>query len=161
MLVAREYLRLADPRAIGDVGLSETKSAFTRGRLSAGDWSQVVKGAHLASAAIRLACIDDVLEQANTGRALYGECRAYFGSQKRFQPAADRRGCTCSVSFHIMLRDSVGHREPPPGEVRYEARQRCIEATPFSDAHARLRQTEQELAGVLSANGVVLPAVEG
>lgn len=160
LLVARAYLHLADPEAIGDVGLSETKRAFVCGHLNAADWSQVMKGAHLASAAIRLACIDDVLEEAHAGRVLYGECRAFFGAQKRFQPADAPRGSTCSEWFHIMLRDSIGHREPQPGEVRYEARQRCIEATTFGAAHARLRQTEHELADVLSANGVVLPVVE-
>ena len=46
-----------------------------------------------------------------------------------------------------MLRDSIGHREPPPGEVRYEARRRCIEATCFGPAYARLRQNGTRLHG--------------
>jgi hypothetical protein len=163
MLVAREYLCLADPELIGNVGLSETKSAFTRGRLSADDWSQVMKGAHLASAAIRLACIDDVLKDTPAGRPLYRECRAFF--QKKGAPLADDpRGSTCSEWFHVMLRDSIGHREPQQASGRqarrYEARQRCIESTSFGAAYARLRQTEQELAGTLAASGVILPAVE-
>lgn len=166
MLVAREYLRPAEPGAIGAVGLSETKSAFAAGRLTAADWEQVTKGAHLASAAIRLACMDDVLSTTPAGRDLYRECRAYF--RKRNAPIADDvRGRTPSEWFHVMLRDSIAHEEPhQPAATstqarRYDARQRCIEAATFGAAYARLRQTEQELAGALAANGVVLPVVEG
>jgi len=54
MLVAREYLALADP--------GETAAGFTSGaRLSPATWSRALKAAHLASAAIRLASLTQAL----------------------------------------------------------------------------------------------------
>jgi hypothetical protein len=69
--VAQAYLTLADPEdEDGRIRLSESKDAFAPGaRVSLADWSRTMKGAHLASAAIRLASIDEVLDRANDGRA--------------------------------------------------------------------------------------------
>lgn len=57
MLVAREYLALADPGAADEpTPLGETAAGFTSGaRPSPTTWSRALKAAHLASAAIRLA----------------------------------------------------------------------------------------------------------
>jgi len=80
-LVAQVYLETASPEGEDcAMPLGATKDAFAPGtRLSPDDWSLAVRAAHLASAAIRLGSIDDVLRRANTGRELYGECRTYFG----------------------------------------------------------------------------------
>jgi hypothetical protein len=163
MLMAQEYLRRADPSGLRDVVMSDTTAAFLRGRLTAEDWSKVTKGADLASAAIRLASIEDVLRAVGQDRALYRDCRLYFA--KCSKAADDARGRTCSDWFHIMLRDSIAHNEPTgqPKTVqdqRYEARQQCIAELTFGEAHDRLRRTEADLMGVLTANGVTLPSVE-
>jgi len=163
MLVAQEYLRRGDPSGIREVVMSETTAAFLRGRLTAEDWSKVTKGADLASAAIRLASIEDVLRAAGQDRALYRACRMYFARSST--AADDVRGRTCSDWFHIMLRDSIAHNEPigqakAVQDQRYEARQRCIAGLTFGQAHDRLRRTEADLMGVLAANGVRLPVVE-
>jgi len=163
ILVAREYLRLGDPEHASGVGMSANKNTFMRGPISPVAWSEVMKAAHLASAAIRLASIDEVLKRAGKGRPLYGECRAYF--QKDSSGDDDPRGTSCSEWLHVMLRDSIAHNEPlegVPGKhtQRYEARQRCIEATLVGEAYARLRQTEEDLVAVIASLGIVLPVVE-
>ncbi len=166
MLVAREYLRLADPpEEFWGINMGKTANAFTEPTLSASRWAQVLLGAHLASAAVRLATIDEVLEETTTGtRHCYSDCRAYFRRSSR--RGTDTRGSTCSVWFHIMLRDAIGHGEPsgdagedPEQKTRYEDRQRCIERTTFGEAHARLQQTANELEAVLAAHGIILPVV--
>ena len=164
ILVAREYLRLGDPEHASGVGMSANKNTFMRGPTSPVAWSEVMKGAHLASAAIRLASIDEVLKRAGRGRPLYRECRAYF--QKDSSGDDDPRGTSCSEWFHVMLRDSIAHNEPLEGvpgkhaHQRYEARQRCIEATLIGETYATLRQTEEDLAAVIASLGIVLPVVE-
>jgi hypothetical protein len=117
-----------------------------------------MRAAHLASAAIRLASIDEVFDKANAGRGLYRECRGYFG--RRTPIAEDPRGSSCSEWFHVMLRDAIAHIESPEeGAAHDEARQRCIETTTFGEAHARLEQTADELAEVLAEKGIVLPGL--
>jgi hypothetical protein len=89
-----------------------------------------VRAAHLASEAIRLASIDQVLHKAHETRLVYHECRPYFGRGGKTLPA-DPRGSACEEWFHVMLRDAVAHNEPPDEDTpewlaaRYEARQRC------------------------------------
>jgi hypothetical protein len=164
LLVAQVYLDLADPEGGEDeIPLGATKDAFVSGaRLSLDDWSRAQKAAHLASAAIRLASIDQVLDKAHEGRPVYQECRRYFGRGGKTLPA-DPRGSACEEWFHVMLRDAVAHNEPPDEDtpewlaVRFEARQLSIEATPFDRALGCLRQTAKHLAGVMKGLGIVLP----
>jgi hypothetical protein len=162
--VAREYLRLAKPpKEFESLGLSHAIPAFTRATLSSSEWSQTLTAAHLSSSAVRLAAADQVLEKTETGsRHVHAECRAYFRTWSK--SPHDIRGSTCSESFHIMLRDCIGHREgdataDTEQKNRYEQRQRCIEQTSFLPAHARLQQTADELVTVLTADGVALPGV--
>jgi hypothetical protein len=100
--VAQAYLPLADPEdEDGRIRLSESKDAFAPGaRVSLAEWSRTMKGAHLASAAIRLASIDEVLDRANDGRALYQECRKYFRTGTTI--ADDPPGSSCPVWFHVI-----------------------------------------------------------
>lgn len=156
LLVARKYLELGDPgHEAGAVGLSATKDAFRSGAcVSVAEWALTMKAAHLASAAIRLTSIDEVLARANERRALYRECREYFGKDL---PIIDPRGSSCSEWFHVMLRDAVAHNEPLGERApRYKARQRCIETTTFGDAHSRLERAANELAELLAQKGIVL-----
>jgi len=66
----------------------------------------------------------------------------------------------------IYARKSTDQRKPgreriaAAGPSSYEARQRCIEATPVGETYARLRQTEKDLAAVIASLGIVLPVVE-
>lgn len=161
MLVAQEYLRLGQPPLMSrDTRMGDVGKPLARGTLTATEWSQTMSGAHLASAAIRLASIDHVLEAAKEPRPLYLACRAYFRGDAELDP----RGQTCSEWFHVMFRDAVAHNEPSRGasgkqHQRYEGRQRCVEATTYGEAHHRLKKTVDELLAVLEEHGVVLPSV--
>jgi hypothetical protein len=163
MLVAQEYLRLGDPPMLSrDIKMGEAAEAVTRA--TAVEWSQTMLAAHLASTAIRLASIDHVLKTAKEARALYLACREYFRAKSCL--ADDARGHTCSQWFHVMLRDAVAHNEPRRGapdkqNQRYQARQRCVEATTYDEAHDRLKQIAGELLEVLAAQGIVLPGAGG
>lgn len=163
LLVAREYLRVADPPATThDIKMGQTAKALAKATLTEPEWSQTMIGAHLASAAVRLTSIDEVLKTAKEARPLYTNCRKYFFKNSCL--ADDLRGSTCSEWFHVMLRDAVAHNEPRPGapdkqKRRFEARQQCIATTTFGDAHLRLRQTEENLSAIVTAYGVVVPAV--
>jgi hypothetical protein len=68
--------------------------------------------AHLSSAAIRLASIEEVLKDANVQNDSYRQCRDYFNG--RDGDADDPRGSTPSEWLHVMLRDNAAHEEPPP-----------------------------------------------
>jgi hypothetical protein len=163
-LVAQVYLEMVGPEGEEcTIPLGATKDAFVSGaRLSLDDWSRAMKAAHLASAAIRLSSIDQVLDKGHHGRSVYQECRRYFGRGGKTMPA-DPRGSACEGWFHVMLRDAVAHNEPPDVDtpewlaVRFEARQLSIEATPFGHALSRLRQTAEHLAGILKGIGIELP----
>ena len=165
LLVAVEYLQLGrPPTALEGLTLSNAVSAFSKGTLDDSEWSQTKLGAHLASAAVRLACADELLEKTHTGpRHVYKESHTYFRkSSKVLLP--DTKGKTCSEWFHIMLRDSIGHRErdatrDPIQKTRYAERQDCIERTSFREAHQRLQQTADELLTVLKTEGITLPSV--
>ena len=165
LLVALEYLRLGcPPTALEELTLSNAVSAFSKGMLDESEWAQTMHGAHLASAAVRLACADELLENTHTEpRHVYKECRAYFRRRsKALLP--DTKGNTCSEWFHIMFRDSIGHRERDATsdaiqKSRYADRQDCIERTSFRSAHKRLQQTADELVRVLKAEGITLPSV--
>ena len=163
LLVAREYLHVADPPAASrDIKMGQTAKALAKATLTEPEWSQTMIGAHLASAAVRLTSIDEVLKTAKEARPLYTNCRKYFSKNSCL--ADDPRGSTCSEWFHVMLRDAVAHNEPRPGapdkqKQRFKARQQCIEATTFGDAHLRLTQTEDDLSAIATAYGVIVPAV--
>jgi hypothetical protein len=112
-----------------------------------------ILGAHLASAASRLASVEDVLDKACCNRTSYRECRQHFSSSKKAL-RSDSRGSTCSEWFHIMLRDGVGHHETPEApseehERRYRARQTCLESTTFREAYSKLVEIAGGLEGVM------------
>src|SRR5262245_7821835 len=122
ILVAHEYLRLAKPpQEFESLALSNAASAFAKATLDHSEWAQTMLGAHLASAAVRLASADEILEKTRTGtRHVYKECRAYFRKNSKAR-LPDARGNHCSEWFHIMLRDAIGHRE---GDATDDAEQK-------------------------------------
>jgi hypothetical protein len=166
LLVAREYLELGSPpAALRDIRMSANANAFTKKLVTNSEWSQTMLGAHLTSAAVRLASIDAVLKKGGVGRATYIECLTYFSRNRPTLPARDNRAQVCSEWFHVMLRDAIAHEEPQPSDPdeaqsRYETRQNLIEETTFGAAYAQLRQTADELAVRLRAHRIVLPSVE-
>jgi hypothetical protein len=159
MLVAREYLRLGNPPPeYEDTRMGESADALT-GALDppASAWERTLIGAHLGSAAIRLASTEAVLTKGGIARPVYTACLKYF-SPRNPSPGVDARGETCSEWFHVMLRDAVCHQEPPEGEAdRYAARQRCIEGATFAQAYERLQITMNDLLAVLRRLGITLP----
>src|SRR5215470_14998392 len=118
MLIAEEYLKLASP-AQGEVTetLGMTKESFMPGAAVTENIRELtIVGAHLSSAAIRLASIEDVLRESGNAAPSYSECRAYYGGAERLgekQLDDDPRGQGCSEWFHVMLRDNAAHKEPP------------------------------------------------
>ena len=111
--MARVYLDLADPEGEDDsIPLGATSTPSRRGaHLRIDDWAQAVRVAHLASAAIRLASIDQVLDKAHKGRSVYHECRRYFWKDSSIIPD-DPHGSSCSEWFQVMLRYAIAHNEP-------------------------------------------------
>ena len=64
MLVAREYLRIAAPPVFyADLPMGRSGGAFSKPMLAAADWSQTMTAANLASAAVRLASAEEILEK--------------------------------------------------------------------------------------------------
>jgi hypothetical protein len=167
MFVADEYLRLAAPSAGIHKRFSETVSDFASGHPVSKETQDLIKlGAHLASAAIRLASIDAVLKQAGVGRPVYLACLAYFNDKsfkkERLQDA-DPRANTVSDWYHVMLRDNATHQEPPrsasePVKRRWGIRQKFVPETTPAQAHAQLTHIAGELLQQLKdTHGLVLP----
>ena len=136
MFVARHYLlHLASAAPQRSMPMGATKDKFKlAGALARSTRSDTIVNAYLASAAIRLASVDDVLCAAGLPRTAYQECRKYFA--RSANATRDARGSTCSEWFHIMLRDAIGHAEPDQSPTveqkkRYRDRQNCIEKTPL------------------------------
>ncbi len=119
-------------------------------------------GAHLSSAAIRMASVEDVLKQAQVANPSYLDWRAYFHGEKRFADS-EPRARTCSDWFHVMLRDNATHVEPPQAPTgrkakRCRIRQTCIENTTFADAYSKLREISKALHRFLTVrHDLVLP----
>jgi hypothetical protein len=152
MFVALHYLDRASDAEQYAIKMGTTADKFpATGDLDETTGRLTIIGADLASAATRLASVDDVLDAAGYGRDLYSPCRKYFS---RVAPGAtDPRGSECSVWFHIMFRDAVGHAEPSEStelkvKERYLARQICLQETTFAAAYAQLRKTAGELGAL-------------
>lgn len=162
-LIADGYLRLATDCAQIPDTFGMTKAAFLPSATLTDDVRRLAMlSAHLSSAAIRLASIDEVLKWAGFSRATYHECRDYFGRNPS-TTIADTRGESCSEWLHIMLRDNAAHEEPPlthPGleQQRRRKRQDCIEMLTFADVHSRLSMIATELREHLRVNhSLVVP----
>ena len=118
--------------------------------LGASEKREIIQLLLVALEYLRLGCPPTALEELTLSNAV-----SAFSKGK---------GNTCSEWFHIMFRDSIGHRErdaTPDAiqETRYADRQDCIERTSFRFAHKRLQQTADELVRVLKAEGITLPSV--
>jgi hypothetical protein len=165
LLVAQEYLRLAapPPEARAQV-LGGTTDAWTRAALTDPEWRHTVRTAHLASAAVRLAALDELLEETQTGtRNAFSSCRAYFKVHSGTPGPLAAYGARW---FHVLLRDAIGHPEPgaeqpddPQQLARYRERQRHIETTTWDDAVAWLSATTRELSATLKAVAVPVPTL--
>jgi hypothetical protein len=167
MLVAFEYLRLsASPLEYADIEMGKTAGAFSNAMLDAAEWSQTMMAANLASAAVRLASADEIIEKdLRAARSVYSDCRTYFHRNPKKRSPDDDRGRTCSTWFHVMLRDAIAHREleetPDPDlEKRYEDRHLCITRTTFGQAHSNLLETANDLSGDITALGIVVPGIQ-
>ncbi len=150
LFIAQHYLQLAEPaeRETRET-LGMTKDDFLPGvPLTERTRHLIAIGAHLSSAAIRLASIEDVLDDANVPNGSYRRCREYFSGGG---PAADDpRGSTPSEWLHVMLRDNAAHEEPPAAptstkERRRRARQDCLEAMTFAVAFVQVRTIANNL----------------
>lgn len=149
MLVAREYLRLARPAASKHTPLGSTMPGFSKGpAISKQTRRDTMLGAHLASAAIRLASIDAVLCEAKAGRRIYRDCRAFFRGDQKFADS----DCASRLSewLHVMLRDNATHEEPQPMATdpkrkRWGIRQRLLVRTTFAQAYTYLTRIADDL----------------
>ena len=166
LLVAQQYLRLAAPPPDArEETLGATTEAWTRTVLTGPEWRHTVRTAHLASAAVRLTALDELLEETQTGpRNAVSSCRAYFKAHSGTPGPLARHG---AFWFHVLLRDAIGHPEPgatepadPQQLARYQERQRDIAATTWTDAIARLTTTTDALTAILRAAGVRLPTMD-
>lgn len=158
ILIADSYISLAN-NAAGLTGetFGMTKLEFMPpASLSARARDLCLLSAHLSSAAIRLASIDEVLKWANEGRATYKECREYFSIGAR-STGVDSRGESCSEWLHVMLRDNAAHEEPVAGDsstiarARWNARQRLVERLTFSEVYAQLKVISAQLRAHLGS----------
>jgi hypothetical protein len=150
MFIAEYYLRFAQPaeRETTET-LGMTKDDFLPGvPLTANTCRLTPIGAHLSSAAIRLASIEEVLKDANVQNDSYRQCRDYFNGHG--EDADDPRGSTPSEWLHVMLRDNAAHEEPPVAPTskvgrRRRARQDCLEAMTFSVAFLQIQYIARAL----------------
>jgi len=140
-LIADGYLRLASDSAQIFETFGMTKTAFLPSSSITEEVQKLAMlSAHLSSAAIRLASMEEVLKWAGFSRTTYDECRSYFGWHPSIR-TADERGQSCSEWLHIMLRDNAAHEEPPithPDleQQRRRSRQDCIERLTFAEVLA-------------------------
>ncbi len=164
MLIAEHYLSLAAPAA-NEVQetLGMTKHDFLPGAaITDNSVRLAIIGAHISSAAIRLASVEEVLRNAGAANQYYVECRTYFSGRGKSQ-IGDPRASTCSEWFHVMLRDNAAHEEPPlapanPISQRRRARQTNLENTTFARAYSKVREIAESLRTLLEAKyRVVLP----
>jgi hypothetical protein len=168
MLVAFHYLRRAtDAQNYATTKLGHTKDTFPlAGTLDDESRKLTVLGADLASAAIRLASTDEILERAACGRGVYSPCRKYFGPTNIPQRVDLHQH---PEWFHILFRDAVGHAEPPDQspqakptllehEWRYLDRQNLIEATVFAEAYDRLHKIADELKTHVKKHRIGVPS---
>jgi hypothetical protein len=159
MFVARHYLRLATSAKGEAVKMGNTKGDFASGAtLGKRARRLTIIGAHLSSAAIRLASIEDVFEDAGIPNPSYVDCRAYFRGDPRLADT-DPRAVTCSDWLHIMLRDNAAHEEPDPARtgrkgIRWKTRQSNLEHTTFADAFDKIRAIATDLRTLSLKHGV-------
>jgi hypothetical protein len=148
MFIAEHYLQLAEPaerESIETLGM--TKDDFLPGSpLTEMTQRLTPIGAHVSSAAIRLASIEEVLKDADVQNDSYRECRDYFNGRGE----DDLRGSKPSEWLHVMLRDNAAHEEPsaaPASTVgrRRRARQDCLEAMTFAVAFVQVRSIARAL----------------
>lgn len=156
MVIAKSYLQNATPAATISDTLGMTKAWYRPPAvLTVQMWNQTFVGAHLSSAAVRLAAVEDVLLKAGVQRAKYKECRWYF-SAKNHDAVMGLSHSKCSEWLHVMLRDNAAHEEPDRNpneyyEKRWRERQDFIEALPFADAYRMVTHIADELAAHLIA----------
>jgi len=162
-LIADGYLGLATASAQISETFGMTKAAFLPSSSVTDDVRKLAMlSAHLSSAAIRLASIDEVLKWAGFSRTTYHECRNYFGKRPS-TTTVDLRGESCSEWLHVMLRDNAAHEEPPlmhPDleQQRRRGRQNCIEGLTFAEVYAKLQQIATEIRDHLRAqHSLIVP----
>lgn len=164
MLIAQHYLSLAAPAGKEGVEtLGMTKHDFMPGApINERTRGLAIIGAHISSAAIRLASVEEILTSANEPNLPYVECRAYFRGEASPQDD-DPRASTCSEWFHVMLRDNAAHEEPPSAPTgrrakRWRIRQNCLENTTFAQAYLRVCEIANSLRTLLTQeHGLSLP----
>jgi hypothetical protein len=110
MLIVEVYLDLASP-AIMETSetLGMTRHRFIPGEsITSEDRTLAIIGAHVSSAAIRLASIQDVLDDAGVPNRSYRECRAYFSGKSTLDDVDPR---ACHV-FRMVSRHAPRQRRP-------------------------------------------------
>ncbi|SRR6266436_10332604 len=154
LFAARHYLRLASgAREERRWKMGDTASDFRRGiRPSRRSRRLTLLGAHLSSAAIRLATVEKVLSRAGSPTDAYRECGAFYrGKAASYPPTTE--------CLHVLLRDSIGHEEPSAGS-QWHKRQDDIQVLSFADAHRALTTIEQTLRLYLKTeHGITLPLI--
>jgi hypothetical protein len=160
MLIAETYLDLSSPASAETrETLGMTKYAFMPGSaLDPRTRALAILGAHISSAAIRLASVENVLERAGESMPHYRACRDYFNGDG----PDNLNGRTCSRWFHVMLRNNAAHEEPSRThlgvrEQRRRERQDCIEMTTFSEAHSKIRAIANELQSLVTTTYGIAP----
>jgi hypothetical protein len=157
LLIAEGYLELASSAATITETLGMTKARFWSPATVGGETRRLAMvGAHLSSAAIRLASIEDVLGKAGVPRRSYTECRDYFSGRSQL-PATDNRAQNCSEWIHVMLRDNAAHEEPDESptrlkEVRWRERQDCLVSLTFAATYAKVKEITLELVRQMKAD---------
>jgi len=165
LLVAREYLRIVNlPQDVRQSQLGVGADAFARPVIAEAEWEHTLHTAHLASAPVRLAALEELLEETKTGtRNVHSSCRAYF---KKDSYSTEKLSTQGPRWLHVLLRDGIGHIEPwmnegedPQQQTRYRERLQYFGATTLEDMHERLSATASELSEILMTAGVSVPIV--
>ena len=149
MFVAERYLSLSEPaRHQASRKLGDTAAHFESGATPSGEIQQLTfLAADLSSAGIRLATIDEILYRADSDRPGYKTCVRYFSWKDLPEGSALPNDAEW---LHVMLRDSIGHDEPPQGRTtslatRRGERQDLIEGLSFARAYETLKSIAVKL----------------
>lgn len=145
LIIAEHYLELGAAAQQLSQTMGDSKARFMDpSRITSADCSLAITGAHLSSAAIRLASIEDVLDDAGVGDPSFVSCRAYFSGATSIANN-DPRASTCSEWLHVLMRDNAGHAEPPTHSSRLRDIRRCerqsfLLGLTLANAYAKLRE---------------------
>jgi hypothetical protein len=165
LIIAEHYLELGAAAQQVPQTMGDSKARFVDPtRITSEDCRLAITGAHLSSAAIRLASIEDVLADAREGDPSFLSCRAYFNGSTSIGNN-DPRASSCSEWLHVLMRDNAGHAEPPTTfsqlrDIRRCERQSFLLGLTLGAAHAKLQEIAASIRDRLArVHGVSITVV--